>query len=218
MPHSFGVPVPSDWADKADDDPVFGLYKNCGCWTESERAILGACASQFLGKPWVDIGCHTGLTSKVINWHTNGYVACVDPMLAVYDFWLRWRENTAFPPSWAFGCTSNDFFKLVPYDRHWSGAVIDGDHEPGKPLEDAKNALACLAETGVILLHDALGLPVREAAVWLMDQGMKARWYDTPHGVIVCWRGDFTPPEHVPDVGLPDLRARCEEFPFERCS
>jgi hypothetical protein len=40
MPHSFGHDVPSDWGDKADDDPVFGLYKKCGMWTHDEAAIL----------------------------------------------------------------------------------------------------------------------------------------------------------------------------------
>lgn len=216
MPHSFGVPVPSDWADKADDDPVFGLYKNCGCWTESERAILGACADQTPQCHWVDIGCHTGLTSACINWHTGAFVACVDPMLDVPEFQQRFWDNTGFPARWAYACTSEKFFGFTPWG--YSGVCIDGDHEPGKPLEDAKNALACLAETGVIIFHDALGLPVREAAVWLMDQGMKARWYDSAHGVIVAWRGDFTPPDHTPDVGLPDLKARCPEFDFERCS
>jgi hypothetical protein len=80
--------------------------------------------------------------------------------------------------------------------------VIDGDHEPGAPMQDAQNAYKHLSDTGVILFHDFIGGPVREAVTWLMDQGFKARVYFTPHLVACCWRGEFTPPDHVPDARI----------------
>ena len=219
MPHSFGHDVPSDWGDKADDDPVFGLYKNCGMWTHDEAAILfNVAAGKWpLHGLWVDIGAHTGWTSKHINEATNSAVICVDPMLGNVDFCDRFFDNTGYPRSWARGFTSAEMFAGVSPDDKARGFCIDGDHQPGEPLKDAQGAARHLTDTGVIIFHDALGLPVREAALWLMNEGFKARWYSTPHGIILCWRGDFTPPDHVSDPNLPDLKARCPEFPFARC-
>lgn len=203
MGHSMGHLVPSDFADYPVDDPQFGLYKKCGCWTTDERSILGACARQFHGKTFVDIGCHTGLTSKTINWVTNAPVICVDPMLRVRDFAQRFFDNTGFPGGWTAPGTSNEFFEHLaagfPEACQYSGFVIDGDHSEGKPLEDAKNAVKHLAADGIILLHDFIGRPVREAVTWLMNEGFKSRVFWTPHVVAVCWRGDFTPPVHDSD-------------------
>ncbi len=236
MPHSMGHSVASDWADKEVDDPVFGLYKNCGLWTHDEAAILLACASQMsVHGEWVDIGAHTGWTSKHINWGTNSRVLCVDPMLAVPEFCARFEENTQFWKSWIWPQTSTEFFESRGSSEHrYKGFCIDGDHEPGEPLKDVINAFQHLAPTGVILLHDFIGQPVRDAATWLMlfktgkpqnaatwlmfVGGMKCRVYRTPHMVAVLWRGDFTPPDHVPDPKLPDLFARCPDFDFSRCS
>jgi len=47
------------------------------------------------------------------------------------------------------------------------------------------------------------------------------RTYDTPNGMAVCWRGDFSPPNHVPDPAIDwgSVRAgRAPEFDFARCS
>lgn len=218
MPHSFGIDVPSDWADKADNDPVFGIYKKCGCWTEEERRILEQSATQFLGYSWCDVGCHTGLTSKTINWFTNTIVDCIDPMLGVYEFAARFFENTGFPVDWAYAMTSREFFSR-PSFRRYAGVVIDGDHEPGEPLFDAQQASFRLEADGVILLHDFIGAPVREAVTWLMDHGFRCRVYETPHMVACCWRGAFKPPSHTPDprVAAEKLRARCHGFDFARC-
>lgn len=240
MPHSFGVSVASDWADKDVDDPVFGLYKNCGLWTMDEVQILAQCADRLphpWSSTWVDLGAHSGWTSAHIKAGVEGrMVECVDPMLAVPEFRERLLENRpdlrdtrekAGKELQIHGMTSNEFFGAMDSKGHYpgggyapqgfDGACIDGDHSPGKPLEDARNALAHLAETGVIILHDFIGQPVQEAAVWLMDQGMKCRVYETVHMVAVCWRGDFTPPDYVQDPRVPDMKARCAGFPFGRC-
>lgn len=99
-----------------------------------------------------------------------------------------------------------------------SGVCIDGDHSAPEPLNDAKGAASHLKPRGVIVLHDVLGGPVQEAVVWLLDNGFRARIYWTPHVMAVCWRGDFTPPDHVPDPQIePKLRPQMAGFPFERC-
>ena len=219
MPHSFGHSVISDWADKDPEDPQFGIYKNCGLWTHDEAAILFACASQMsVHGEWVDIGAHTGWTSMHINWGTNSRVMCVDPMLAVREFRRRFEENTCWPASWIWPYTSEWFFMHRRDSYRYRGFCIDGDHEAGMPLLDAIGAAAHLTATGVILFHDFIGQPVREAVTYLMNVGFKARIYLTPHLVAVCWRGDFVPPDHTPDPGLPDLFARCPDFDFSRCS
>jgi hypothetical protein len=242
MGHSMGHDVPSDWGDKAADDPVFGLYKRCGLWTHDEAAILYNVARTLGPQQWIDIGCHTGWTTGHIamaypipmnagcgplgkDWkHPFNYVSYIDPMLANYDFYKRFQDNFFQGPGRTPGSpdpyTSKYFFDNFSEGRLWGGVCIDGDHEPGAPLADARNAAAHLAPTGVIMLHDGVGRPVREAVEWLMDNGFKARAYFTPHLVFCCWRGDFTPPDHVPDpyVLAQHTDGRYEDFDFGRMS
>lgn len=224
MGHSFGHDVPSDWGDKAVDDPVFGLYKNCGMWTHDEAAILYSVA-QLAGracKTWValDIGAHTGWTSTHVA-RAGHLVDAVDPMLAVNEFADRFCENTfdESPEPRMWSMRSSQYLEQcreMPYNL----VCIDGDHSEGKPLEDAKGAVRHLAETGVIMLHDGTGRPVQEAVEWLMTQGFKARAYFTPHLCFCCWRGDFVPPDHEPDpeVKRQLLDGRFANFDFEAMS
>ncbi len=244
MGHSMGHEVPSDWADKSDDDPVFGIYKRCGMFTHDEAAILYNVA-RVGGGEWCDIGAHTGWTSAHIA-AASCSVDAVDPMLSTVGFQDRFEANMEH--CWTFldeyfGKTSQEFFEL-PLMGAFAGFCIDGDHEPGAPLQDAQNAAKHLAPTGVIVLHDGVGRPVREAVEWLMGheqqcaywdeganlrppyklnqcdcrRGFKARAYFTPHLLFVCWRGDFVPPDHVPDVRVKrqHLDGRYEDFDFGR--
>ncbi len=48
MPHSQGHDVTTHFSDKADDDPVFGIYKQCGFWTHDEAAILYNVANKIM--------------------------------------------------------------------------------------------------------------------------------------------------------------------------
>lgn len=225
MGHSMGHLVASDWADKAVDDPVFGLYKNCGLWTRDEAAILWNIKMQ-VGGCWVDIGAHTGWTTAHLMC-ASPVTAAVDPMLAVSEFRERLQDNHFVLPlpeiGWCmiFETTSHAFFESLNDGPPTQGFVIDGDHEPGKPLEDAQNAYKHLADTGVVLFHDFIGAPVREAVTWLMNQGFKARVYYSPHLVACCWRGDFTPPDHEKDARIdwtPHIRQMRKDFDFSRLS
>ncbi len=184
MGHSFGHDVLSDWADKADDDPVFGIHKRCGLWTHDEAALLYNVAKQ-IGGDWLDIGAHTGWTARHLVEAEVNDVWGVDPLYAVDEFRERAQSQCPLIPS---PYTSRKYFADVPLRWTIDGVVIDGDHEPGEPLHDAMHAAAHLKPGGVILLHDFVGLPVREAVQYLMfEKGMRVRLYLTPHVVAVCW-------------------------------
>ena len=219
MAHSFGHDVPSDWGDKADDDPVFGLYKRCGMWTHDEAAILYCVAMTCSVRGWIDIGSHTGWTTAHIAAIGTAFYA-IDPMYAIHDFQRRALDNLNWTASGQlFPFTSSGMFSLFTEAMKVSGFCIDGDHEPGEPLKDAQNSVKHLADTGVIMLHDGTGQPVREAVEWLMRKGMKCRAYFTPHLVFCCWRGDFVPPDHEPDQKVKNahLDGRYPDFDFSRC-
>lgn len=216
MPHSFGHDVPSDWADKADDDSVFGLYKRCGFWTHDEAAILWNVAERAIASRALDIGCHTGWTT----WHMAApgtSIAAIDPMLRVPEFRDRFIENNA-PAGYSFLRSEQYFAPLAPAAT-FGLVCVDGDHSPGKPLEDAQNALDQITSNGVIIFHDGTGKPVREAVEFLIREGMRCRAYFTPHLVFCCWRGDFVPPDHTPDpaVKRAHLDGRYPDFYFGRC-
>lgn len=234
MPHAFGHSVPSDWADKRADDPQFGIYKNCGMWTHDEAAILFQVAKQ-IGGFWLDIGAHTGWTSAHIDagvklhpdhgkkgFNNAPKVVPVDPMFRVDEFAQRFRNNTGFPFDRLAAQTSSEYFAVHDNGGDcFDGICVDGDHEPGEPLKDAKNAYRHLEPTAVMLFHDFIGRPVREAVEWVRNQGMKCRVYYTPHMIALCWRGAFVPPDHTPDQQLirqltPHLVAMTD-FDFGRC-
>jgi hypothetical protein len=199
MQHAFGVHVASDWADKSADDPVFGLYKKCGLWTMDEVQILHQCALAFPGN-WLDIGCHTGWTTRNIAESGQNLIAAIDPMLAVDEFRARAIENCSdnIDIGW-YPLTSDAYF-----EKHggWeiNGACVDGDHMAPHPERDAVNCAANLRNPGVILFHDAIGKPVQDAVMALHRKGFQIKVYPTPHVVAVCWFGEWTPPAYAPDA------------------
>lgn len=197
---AFGHDVPHDWADKADDDSFFSIYKKCGFWTHDEAAILWNIVKRS-GLFWLDIGAHTGWTGSHIM-SAGGLVTLVDPLLMYAEPAERLQTNlrTLWPriqtihhdASWTY----------FGYCRKFTGVCIDGDHSAPVPLEDAQGAHKHLTENGVIVFHDFIGTPVQEAVAWLIRQGYKYRIYNTPQMVACCWRGDFDPPEHVCDPAI----------------
>lgn len=218
MGHSFGHDVPSDWRDKDEADPVFGLYKNCGMWTQDEAAILYSVARKVKGN-WVDVGSHSGWTAAHIIAGGATHVDMVDPLYADGRFVNRAVANMArYSGRWQLRAQTSAAFFDDPRVHAADGIVIDGDHEPDEPLKDAIAAAEHLSPFGVILFHDFVGLPVREAVRYLMTQcGMRCKLYLTPHVVACCWwshSNPFTPPVHKFDVNLTfhDLPARWPEF------
>lgn len=210
MPHSYGHDVLSDWADKIDDDPVYGIFKRCGFWTVDEAAILYTIAKQ-VGGAWLDIGSHTGWTTAHISETGCSPVLAVDYMYDLPEFAERAMDNYYRTGIHRLAFKSDAYFKkhVKAGGYPFNGVVIDGDHIAPQPLHDAQNSHQHLADNGVILFHDAIGKPVQDAVLWLVQQGYKCKVYSTPHVVACCWRGDFVPPEHVPD---PRVKACVREY------
>jgi predicted O-methyltransferase YrrM len=218
MGHSFGHDVPSDWGDKADDDPVFGIYKRCGFWTHDEAAILYNVARQLAPGRALDIGAHTGWTTQHLA-QAGLQTIGIDPMYGVQEFHRRARDNAVMSCALTHRTSQEYFAAILDNQMKFRVIVIDGDHSEGKPLEDAISAEKHLAQTGVIIFHDGVGRPVQEAVQYLMAHGFKCRAYFTPHLVFCCWRGDFVPPDHVPDPKVNNalLDGRFKNFDFGSC-
>lgn len=224
MPHSPHA-IGSDFQDYPADDPVFGLYRNsCGFQTRDEVAILWQWAQRWThGSKFADIGCHTGwVTAHIAKANRDALVYSVDPMLENRAFEFRLFENVG-EKAIAYNGTAEKFFQYIQECQiKLSGVSIDGDHDRPAPLFDASCALLALDKTGFIALHDAWGAPVYEACSWLLDQpGIKGRFYDTPHGYFVAWRGDCEPVSHTPDPSLQNWFAEKRiqtKFPFRKCS
>ena len=200
MPHSFGHDVLSDWGDKADDDPIFGIYKRCGFWTHDEVAILYNIAKQ-LGGRWLDIGGHTGWTAAHVA-AAGCEVHSIEPMYRG-EYGMEWNRrlienfsdlNGQILPATFHAIRSDEFFAVNVPD--FKGVVIDGDHDRPHPLNDA---IESANRSNLILFHDAIGEPAQEGIRYLVEHGFNLKIYETPHVVACCWHGDFEPPHHVPD-------------------
>lgn len=203
MSHSQGHDVLSDFADRADNDSVFGIFKQAGFWTHDEAAILYNVA-HAVGGYWLDIGGLTGWTAAHMAM-AGCRVTSVDPMYQIRGFRVRASENVnnagysqnvdLFP--WG----SNEYFATEP-GRSFDGIVIDGEHSSPYPLQDAINACTRIKDNGVILFHDATHTSVQDGYKYLESLGWKVKIYRTPHLVALCYRDGFVPPEHVPDPNL----------------
>jgi hypothetical protein len=238
MPHSFDRLVGSDWADKTEDDPVFGIYKKCGVLCREEAGILyhvAMRAGPARGRAWLDIGSHTGWSTAHIASGAsagNAITIAVDPMYANLEFRQRARSNlgAAYCSEIILRSTTSDDFWCDSIFSDYSsavcgftGVVIDGDHNEGSPMKDAMSSEVHLQDDpGVLVFHDFIGKPVRDAVRAMMDDvKMKCRIYWTPHVMAVCWKGDFSPPDHVADPNILSLHLenRMPDFAeyFPRC-
>jgi hypothetical protein len=226
MPHSLGHDLLSDFADKADDDPVFGIHKRCSFLSHDEAAILYHCAQQAQGT-WADIGCHTGWTTSHISAALDEpvkNVVAIDPALEDARFATRFMANCPhlITSAFMFEGKSQDWIANWMGHKYLSGAMIDGNHDDPEPLKDAQGCAAICLPDACIVFHDLLGKPIQDAVVWLLDNGWSAQVYYTPHMMAVAYRGGFNPPDHVRDPAIDWSFVRRNmptfPFPFEECS
>jgi hypothetical protein len=210
-PWSFTHDVPSD----QEFDP------DCGSFTLDETAILYHCA-KARGGTWVDIGARFGWTTAHIC-EAGCHVHMVDPALSVDEYENR-RAMNLLP--WFKQIVSinkkdsGDFFDRIAQRSTFSGFLIDGNHDEPFPFTDAVNSVLFAKPTCCIILHDFWGKPIRDAVQCLLDRNWSARVYYTPNGIAVCWRGDFIPPDHVPDRVIKEAMTpnRFPDFDFRMLS
>lgn len=175
---------------------------SCGYVSIDEARILWQAARDFPGT-WCEIGSHTGFSGAHIahglddHGVGDGALVAIEPQYVYLDFFRRARAN------WHRADVDHLIFPIAALSGSYfdgcretfTGAFVDGDHEPGKPQEDAATLLPRMAGRCVIVLHDGVGQPVLDAADWLAEQGFTVRIYDTMARLVVCWRGDWEPPE-----------------------
>lgn len=204
------------------------MFEGCGYATADEAAILCALADLTRGR-WLEFGAHTGWTAAHLALG-GARVVAIDPeyVCCVYNktgdparFLSRAQDNLdragVADRVQLVGGYSTLYVDDHPDDL-FDGVFIDGDHSPPFPLLDVRAACKVLRPgRGIVALHDALGAPVWDAIRWLLDDGWHWRLYRTPQLLAVCWRGDFTPPDHLADASF-DWEAWIEhsiKFPMD---
>lgn len=84
-------------------------------------------------------------------------------------------------------------------DEHWAFIFVDGEHDGTAPLDDTRTAAGYAADDAVIVFHDLMAPDVAAALDYLRSTGWKTLVYQTMQIMGVAWRGNLTPPHHVPD-------------------
>jgi hypothetical protein len=187
-------PRPNTMGHDALSDPDF--EPDCLFFTHDEAAILYNVVKEVRGD-WADIGSRTGWTARhIVEAGCNIYA--IDPAYRDSIFLARFKKNLGDHHGLLDDKTSFDSFSA--HHPELEGACIDGNHDSPFPLVDA--VLCATHGARVIVFHDFWGPPIQEAVTFLKWQGWKAKIYNTPNGVAVCWRGEFTPPDHTPDPSI----------------
>ncbi len=179
---------PRPWSSGQDvpSDPDFA--PDCCFFTQSEAAILYNVAKQ-IGGTWVDIGSRTGWTAAHLM-AAGCKVMAVDPEYSKPRFFKRFQQNLRGLQGFCmpYSQTAAEFIAdsgAFTFD----GFVIDGNHDFPEPLNDAKGCLSIAKPQCVMVFHDLLGQPIRDAVEFLVGQGFSSKEYATPNGVAVVWRG-----------------------------
>jgi hypothetical protein len=192
---------------------------DCGFMSHDEAAILYNVAAR-VGGTWVDLGARLGWTAAHLI-KAGCKVMAVDRELRWQVFQDRFEQNLADFWDGIESVHHETCAEFLSVDREIDGFVIDADHDPPQPLLDAMGCNRLAKAKAVMVFHDFWGRPIRAAVEFLLGVGYHCRVYNTPAGMAVCWRGDFTPPDHVPDPLIDwenGRRNSAPEFDFGACS
>jgi hypothetical protein len=167
------------------------IAPHCGFLSLRESAILLGVVRKHPGT-WLEIGSHVGWSAAVIA-AGGSPVIMVDPEFseqAKSGVRSRAMDNLCHGGAiyWTtqFGQTSAEFFDSPRCHGDFAGVLIDGDHDSPQPMNDAKNAAKYLNPGGVIVLHDALGQPVKDGVEYLRWLGFRVEMHATMNGLAVC--------------------------------
>ncbi|HEX8521726.1 MAG TPA: glycosyltransferase [Tepidisphaeraceae bacterium] len=175
-----------------------------GFSNRDEASILYNVARQFSGKRALEIGawvgwsaCHLALGGVQLD--------LIDPLQAQVDFAKTVRESLSAAGvmdrvNIIAGSSPQAVVELAQREnRRWSLIFIDGNHDRPAPLEDTKACLPFAEQDAAILFHDLASPEVSEGLDHLRDQGWNTIIFQTAQIMGMAWRGDVSPPPHVPD-------------------
>ena len=166
------------------------------CCPANEAMILYQIAEYLNPNTFIEIGSYAGWSSCHILAAispTNQFIAvdnfseCKDPLLVANTL-----HNSLFFYDNADICEMDSTEFLKQCHAKADVIFIDGFHRDGKPLEDVKASLNCLAEDGYIILHDAWMPDVKVASEWLIKQGFNHHTFETDNYLTIYSKEDLS--------------------------
>jgi hypothetical protein len=178
---------------------------NIGILSLDEAVLLHAAALPFQGQRGLEIGCHLGFsTAHLVK--AGLVLDVIDPMLGVSSHFHNvsttlqqstpegtWYLHAGFSPMLV------ETVSKAGDNEPWSFAFIDGLHESGAPTADAKAVAPFMASTAAVMFHDLACPDVANGLRTLAEAGWNTRVYETMQIMGIAWRGNYTPPNHIPD-------------------
>lgn len=178
-----------------------------GVLSVDEGAVLHNAALPFKGKRALEIGCHLAFSTAHLA-AAGLDLDVIDPALgnAVHRGHVQASLDHAVPGHGArlHAGFSPGIVALVHAAKprtKWHFAFIDGLHDGTAPLDDARAVEPFMADTAAVMFHDLTCPDVAEGLRFYASRGWQTRIFETMQVMGLAWRGDYTPPDHVGDVG-----------------
>ena len=183
-----------------------------GVLSYEEAAILYNFGRSMAGQRGLEIGCH-------LAWSTAHLVATgmdmdvIDPALGDAQHEQQVRESITaatgadglarshLHPGFSPGLID---LARVRRPEPWSFAFIDGFHDQGAPLRDAKAIVPHMAHDAMIFFHDLICPDVHEGVTYMEERGWNIRLLNTSQVMAVAWRGNVVMPKYTSDPLMPD--------------
>lgn len=195
--------------------------KHIGVLSVDEGVVLYNAALPFRGKRALEIGCHLGFSTAHLAF-AGVELDVIDPALGMPDHrdavvhtletsapGSSYRLHAGFSP----GIVETVF--RANGGEPWDFAFIDGLHDGDAPANDAKAVEPLMAATAAVMFHDLACPDVYAGLSHFAEAGWNTRIYETMQIMGIAWRGDYTPPEHVPDprASIADVEHLAGEIP-----
>lgn len=166
------------------------------CCPANEAMLLYQIAEYLNPEIFIEVGSYAGWSScHILAAMTpgNSFIAvdnfeeCKSPSL-VRD--ILHKQLTPYRDAYLYECDSTEF--LNDCVAIADVIFIDGFHRDGKPLQDVKASLNCLAEDGYIILHDTWMSDVKVASEWLIEQGFNHYTFVTDNYLTIYSKEDLS--------------------------
>gem|GEM_PF-1356481 len=178
-----------------------------GFVSREEALLIHNVAKLFAGKPALEIGCWMGWSACHLA--LGGVdLDVVDPLFAEPDVLNSVRASlqaagVADRCSLHTGASPSAVHDIAARDgKRWSLVFIDGDHSAPHPLDDTIAAEQYAAADAIMLFHDLAFPDVAHAMDYLRAKGWQTMICLTMQIMGVAWRGNVTPPRHIPDPNV----------------